>query len=328
MLSSDVGAVQPAAVTSRSQPDLRAVGELDRAHAHAALARPRCPRRAGRPRRGRPPRPARVRSATAASPSGLADSTTARSPGRTAWRLISRRTAVESITPGRSLPREDVGPLDQAGRDHEGLGPRLDQTLGVIAGRLAAAIEHRDPVAVVTAEHHGVGEHLDARLRGDLRRAAPRRTASSASPPQRRWPPSWCSSSTSRTEAPARAAASAAAIPAGPAAGDEHVGMGVALVVVAVRGVRRHRARRCTKRLSTPLVGRPGSSRLDEGLVVEAGGEEPAGELVDRLDVEAQRRPGVLGGAPPCRRIPAGGRRGRSARHQPAPCTRGRGSWR
>ncbi len=48
--------------------------------------------------------PARLRSATAASPSGLAVSTTARWPGLTAYRLISLRTAVESMTPGRSLP--------------------------------------------------------------------------------------------------------------------------------------------------------------------------------------------------------------------------------
>ena len=51
-------------------------------------------------------------------------------PGRTAYRLISRRTAVESMTPGRSLPCEHVRPLDQPWRHHQRLGPRLDQPLG------------------------------------------------------------------------------------------------------------------------------------------------------------------------------------------------------
>ena len=40
----------------------------------------------------------------AASPSALAVSTTARWPGLTACSPISRRTAVDSITPGTSLP--------------------------------------------------------------------------------------------------------------------------------------------------------------------------------------------------------------------------------
>ena len=45
----------------------------------------------------------------AASPSALAVSTTARSPGLTACSLMSRRTAVDSITPGTSLPAKTYG---------------------------------------------------------------------------------------------------------------------------------------------------------------------------------------------------------------------------
>jgi hypothetical protein len=39
----------------------------------------------------------------------LAVRTTARSPGRTAYRFTSRRTAVDSITPGTSLPANTYG---------------------------------------------------------------------------------------------------------------------------------------------------------------------------------------------------------------------------
>ncbi len=103
MVSSDMGAVQPVAVTSRSQSN--------RPPPASSTARtpPRpCTRRMSSPRRASATcttsTPARVRSSAAASPDGLAVSTTAREPGLTAYIVISLRTAVESMTPGRSLP--------------------------------------------------------------------------------------------------------------------------------------------------------------------------------------------------------------------------------
>ena len=81
--------------------------------------------------------------------------------------------------------------------------------------------------------------------------------------------------------------------PRGAAAGDHHVGVGVALVVVAAVGVGRHLAG-VHEGAQDLLVRGPQPLGLDERLVVEAGGQEPSGEPVDGLDVEAQRRPGVL----------------------------------
>ncbi len=79
----------------------------------------------------------------------------------------------------------------------------------------------------------------------------------------------------------------------GAATGDDDVGVGVPLVVVAVRGVGVDGAAG-SERGQHLLVGRPELLRVDEGLVVEAGGQEPADELVRGLGVVVERRPHVL----------------------------------
>ena len=196
--------------------------------------------------------------------------------------------------PGHVVAGEDVGPLDQPGRDHQDLRARLDELLGSareIPGKTTE--HHRGPVAVVTARHHRVGEHLDPRRGRDLVPQLRQRGQGGA-------------------VAPAQVAAEPVLLldqhdpraglrgghggghPGRPAAGHQHVGVGKALVDGGPRRVRGHLPR-VHEPLQHALVQRPQPLRLDEGLVVEAGAEEPAGQLVDRLDVEAQGRPGVLG---------------------------------
>ena len=103
MFNRDVGAVHPVAVTTKS--------------AVTVLPSPRVTLRA-RPRpstltMSSPTRassaatistPAARKSSRAESPWVLAESTTARRPGFTDQRLMRRRTAPESITPGVSFP--------------------------------------------------------------------------------------------------------------------------------------------------------------------------------------------------------------------------------
>src|SRR5215468_7637460 len=70
--------------------------------------------------------------------------------------------------------------------------------------------------------------------------------------------------------------------------------MGITLGGMGRRGVRRD-----PPAVDEPpeyaLVGRPEELGSHECLVVETGGEERSRELVHRLDVKAQRWPGVLG---------------------------------
>src|SRR5580704_12128214 len=78
-----------------------------------------------------------------------------------------------------------------------------------------------------------------------------------------------------------------------PAPGHQHVRVGVALVDGDPRRARRHLPG-VHETLQDALVQRPQALWPDEGLVVEAGAKEPGGQLVDGLDVEGQRGPGVL----------------------------------
>src|ERR671920_5050 len=76
--------------------------------------------------------------------------------------------------------------------------------------------------------------------------------------------------------------------PRGTASGDEDVGVGVALVEVFVgRFWRNHTARRETPQ-HPPVYG-PQPARLDEGLVIEAGGEEAAEGSIGRFHVVFER---------------------------------------
>ncbi len=104
MLSSEVGAVQPTAVTSRSQSR---VSPSDSSTPVTAEALPRA-RTTSVPLRASITRttstPARSKSPAAAGPWSLALNTIAFSPGHTECMLTKRRTAPEVITPGLSLP--------------------------------------------------------------------------------------------------------------------------------------------------------------------------------------------------------------------------------
>jgi hypothetical protein len=83
--------------------------------------------------------------------------------------------------------------------------------------------------------------------------------------------------------------------PGRPAADDQHVAMGVSLVVVV--GIGRHRRRaEAGHATDDGLVSHPQARRPHEGLVVEAGGEQARQRTVDRADVELDRRPAVLAG--------------------------------
>ena len=108
MLSNEVGAVQPVAVTTRSalrvRPSLNATLDTRLLPSTDTML---SPLRASST--ATTSTPTRSRSVTAASPSGLAVMTTALFPGFTAQRLMSRRVAPESMTPGVSLPANTYG---------------------------------------------------------------------------------------------------------------------------------------------------------------------------------------------------------------------------
>ncbi len=191
---------------------------------------------------------------------------------------------------GQVVAAEHVRALDQPGGHDERLRPRLDQSL---VDARQVPLHDRNPVVVVAREGDRVGEHLDRRLRGDLGdELAQRRELG-------------------RVAAEAEVAAEAVLLvdeqhlgpgasggdgrrqPGRSAADHEDVGVGVALVVHRLRGVRRDLAR-VHELPEHLLVGRPQTLRLDERLVVEAGREEAPGQTVDGLQVELQRRPRVL----------------------------------
>src|SRR6202000_3158489 len=65
---------------------------------------------------------------------------------------------------GQVVAGEDIGPLDQAGRHDQGLGPGPDELLGV--GSACSPVQDGDQVAVVAAEDNRVGEYFDTGLRG------------------------------------------------------------------------------------------------------------------------------------------------------------------
>ena len=229
MLSSEVGAVQPVAVTSRSQSILVPSRELDRLTARGrrdaatmpGRARASTTRATSTPARRRSRRPRRRRGWRSAPPPAR--------PGLTAYRLISRRTAVTSITPGRSLPAKTYGRSISPGATTRASRAGLDQPLGP-PGASPDTLHHRRPVAVVAAGHHRVGEHLDARRWPRPGRRSSASAASSAPSPQRRWPPRPCSSSTSMTARAGLRGRDGGRHPGRAAAGDQHVGVRVPLV--------------------------------------------------------------------------------------------------
>ena len=192
---------------------------------------------------------------------------------------------------GHVVAGEDIGAFDQPGRRDEDPGAALDQPLDDVG---QPALHHRDPVVVVAAEHDGVGQHLQTRRRrdrlpelphgGQVGLVAPAQVAAQrvlllhehhhGSGPRRR----------DRRRHPRR-----------PTSRHQHVGVGVPLVEAALGTVRCRRFAAVGEPLEHPFVRRPQPARAHEGLVVEARGKRPTGHLVDRLHVEGQGRPGVLG---------------------------------
>ena len=75
-------------------------------------------------------------------------------------------------------------------------------------------------------------------------------------------------------------------------AGDENVGMGVALVVISGRGADRNAAT-SDEAFEDVAIKRPPTSRLDKGLVIKARSQEAAEDAVDGFQVEVERGPGV-----------------------------------
>ena len=131
----------------------------------------------------------------------------------------------------RVVAGEHVGPFNQPAGHDEAARPRLDQPF---RDARQAALDHRDPVLVVPAEHSGVGQHFDALGRAQLgQQAGQRRRVRPAQVPAElvllldQQHPGAGGRRRHRGREAGRAAAR-----------DEHVGMGVPLVVVAVRGVR------------------------------------------------------------------------------------------
>ena len=197
--------------------------------------------------------------------------------------------------PGHVVAREDVGPLDQPRRHDQCARPCLDQplrTLIALRVRPATALHHRDPVLVVAAQRRRVREHLDTGLSGDrgpqLRQ---HRELVRTAPPQ--VPTELVLLLHEQHPRPRACRRHRGGDPGRATPCHQDVGVDIALVAVDVRGVPRDltSVRETREHL---LVGGPQPLRLDEGLVVEAGREEPPQDLVDRLDVVAQRRPGVL----------------------------------
>ena len=67
---------------------------------------------------------------------------------------------------GQVISLEDVRALDQAGGNHQGADPGFDQTF---PGPDSTSLHNADPVVVVAAQDHRVGEHLDIVEARDLR---------------------------------------------------------------------------------------------------------------------------------------------------------------
>jgi hypothetical protein len=205
--------------------------------------------------------------------------------------------------PGQVVARKDVGPLDQPGRHDQRAGPDLDEALGD-AG--LAPLHHGDPVVVVPSRHHRVEEHLHAVLGGQ---GLPELPAGGEVGPVTKAEMAaqlgLLLHQHDPSPSPRRCGRRRHAGWAAP--GHQHVDVGVALVEVRLLRCHRRDATAGGESSEHRLVGGPQRSRLDEGLVVEAGPEEPAERLVGRLGIQAQRRPGVLGCHPHPRLHPAVG---------------------
>jgi hypothetical protein len=156
-----------------------------------------------------------------------------------------------------------------------------------------AALQHRDPVAVVAPVDHRVGHHLDAGRTSHLvAQRAQDLQLGLASPTK--VTAEIVLFLDQQDPGPRLGGGDGRGHAGGTAAGDHYVGVGVAFVEVGVRRVRRDHAARGEAPQDPPVDG-PQLPRLYEGLVVEAGGEETTEGPVGRLYVVSERGPDVLG---------------------------------
>src|SRR5215211_2255706 len=192
--------------------------------------------------------------------------------------------------PRRIVALEDVGALYEARRHHERLGPGLDKPFLDVR---QVALRHRDPIVVVAPVDDRVGHHLDARCPGHLiAQPAQGGQLGLVSPPE------------IATELvlfldqqdlrPRLRGRDRRGHPGRATSGDEDVGVGVASIEVPVGRFRSDHTARGETPQHPPVKG-PQPTGLDEGLVVEAGGEKSAEGAVGRLHVVLEGGPHSLG---------------------------------
>ena len=203
--------------------------------------------------------------------------------------------------------RKNQRTLDRAGRQHHLARANLPQPLARQVGigdevGFGHALVEGDEILRVIAERLGARHqaHVGRRAqRGDRCRASrgARSPSISASSSASSEPPSAGFSSQTTTRAPLSLAASAAARPAGPAPtistsqwSNVRIAVGIGLARARPRPAARRIAAR--RRASRPSSCRTG--RAHEGLVIEAGAEQRRQQVVDRADVEGERRPAIL----------------------------------
>ena len=206
---------------------------------------------------------------------------------------------------------EDERLLDHAGR-HDG-ARRADLVQRV-------ALPDRDE-AVEEAERGGAGEDLDAGDAGLLGERAGALVAALVRAARRR-----ARCPRRRARRPRRLRGARRGREAGDAAADdEHVAVAAAVLRAPLAVVLLLAQDAETGGVAEDLlVDRPQLPRADEGLVVEAGRRERAGEVGRAHHVEAERRPRVLVRDDHARRAPARRRRGRPGarrRRRASSCT-------
>ena len=190
---------------------------------------------------------------------------------------------------GAVVAGEDIGALDQARRHDEDLGPRLDEAFG--AAR-RSPLDDAQPVVLPAACDRCVGEDLHTGGQGSVGEFGGHGAPS--------------------LPAPAKVTADGVLVlhqqharpgPRGgrgcgqarrPATCHYHVRVGIPLLVAPRRAVGIDDPARGETRQHL-LVGGPQPPGPHERLVVEAGAESAATERRERLGIEAQRRPGILG---------------------------------
>ena len=184
---------------------------------------------------------------------------------------------------------EHVGALDEARRHDEHLGTRLGEPFGPAA---PAALDDAEPVVLPAAGHGGVGEDLHARGARRAGQFGGERPVAAASPAE--VPAERMLVLHEQHARPGLGRRRGRGEARRPPAGHDDIGVGVALLVAQGLAVRVDHAagREAGQHL---LVGGPQPPRPHERLVVEARAEGAPAEAGERLGVESQRRPGVLG---------------------------------